>query len=54
MLDENYFAVFAGDGVLNLFSIVTLENLKIFKNQNKFITYIIVSNYSFKHLQIIK
>ena len=53
-LDNNYFPVFPRDGVHNYFNINKLKNIKILNNRNKYISYILVSNISFKHLPIIQ
>jgi hypothetical protein len=53
-LDDNYFPAFPRDGVHNFYNINKINNFNLSNNHTNIISYVIVSNYSFKYLPIIK
>lgn len=53
-LDNNYFPVFPRDGFHNYFNINNLKKNNYLNYRKKYISYIIVSNISFKHLPILE
>ena len=53
-LDDNYFPAFPRDGFNNFYNINKFNNFNLLNNHKKLISYVIVANYSFKYLPIIK